>query len=334
MSGKPLASRLRTDLILLSFLNLIGLVLISSVEAQVILPISSLSPNEGETVVGRKPVLRVTLTPAVPLLVPGQLLLSVDGVDVTPQVEIDERTVTYTPVSDLTPGAHSAELTTTDASGAPLGTASWSFVIRDYRTLAEGSMGVELSESFSAVAKKLEKGDPGWISQGNIRVFGTVAEDSFESSLDANIHVIDQQGPGTGGPTDSTADLSEWQFMTRYKDSHLNIGDVEVSESFFLTGEGGFYRRGFNGDTRVFDTDIHLFTVQAEQSIGFNNPAGVSNRNDMVYGGSVSRQILPDDALKLKGVFLKGKSLTADAYNVASVEGPANGTSYGFSTLR
>ena len=114
MSGKPLLLTIAALLFVLLHFTLYP------VMAQVALPVADLSPKDGETVIGRRPAVRIVMGEKVPPFVAGQVLVAIDGVDVTPQVQLKDRSVTYRPVSDLEPGSHSVMLTVTDPSGQPV----------------------------------------------------------------------------------------------------------------------------------------------------------------------------------------------------------------------
>lgn len=298
-------------------------------QAQVSLPIAALNPADGETVIGRRPAVRVTVGPEAPPLTPGQVLLTIDGLDVTSQLTLEDHVVRLKPVSDLAPGAHSAVFTITDSFGQPLGSIEWSFTVRDWKALEEGSLEAELSEALEVAMDKSRGDDPRWKSQGNVRLGSRILERDFESTLNGNIHVIDQAGPGTGGPTPHVADLTDWLFMTRYRQQKIEVGDLQLSEGFFLTGES-YARRGVRASAELFGVELHLFGVQTQPTIGFRDAAGVSHPDRRIHGVSLARAILPDNALRVKATFLEGDERQPSSFHIGSSEGGKRGSAYSF----
>jgi hypothetical protein len=284
-------------------------------------------PAPDSVVIGRRPQIEVTLPPDLPAQVGDSAVVAVDGTDVTTQLLRQPGRITYRPASGLKPGPHTVTLTFPDSGsdgGEPI---KWSFSVRDYAALEEGSLDVEGSLTYEQAARRVQETDPHWNLAGNVKVSSRVSERGVVATLDGNLHYIDAEGPGPPGPGKTPRnnfDLADFLF-TLSKDPHkLQLGDVQVTESFLSTG-GSFPRRGGLLATDIFGTEVHLFSVRSNSIVGFDYGLGVNDPNKRIQGASVARDLLPDKALRMKVTYLDGENSSPQSFNTGSAEGGQRG---------
>lgn len=284
-------------------------------------------PVQDTVVTGRRPPIEVVFPPDLPVGVQDGVVVAIDGMDVTSQVVRQPGRITYRPASDLVPGSHMVTLTFPDAasgSGEPI---QWSFKIRDYGPLEEGSLGVEGSLTYEQAVRRLQATDPHWNLSGNVKVGSRVAGRGVVVTLDGNLRYIDAEGPGppgSGRTPRNNFDLANFLF-TVSKDPHqLRLGDIQIAESFLSTGPA-FARRGGLLTAELFGTEVHLFSVRSNSIIGFDHGLGVQNPDRRVQGASIARDLLPDKALRMKVTYMDGENAAPQSFNTGSAEGGQRG---------
>ncbi|MBI2882970.1 MAG: hypothetical protein HYY11_03525 [Candidatus Methylomirabilis oxyfera] len=254
-------------------------------------------------------------------------MIAVDGTDVTSQVARRPGRLTYRPASGLTPGPHTVTLTFPDPDSGEGEPIQWSFTIRDYSALEEGSLDLEGSLTYEQAAKRLQGTDPHWNLNGNVKITGRASERGVVATLDGNLRYIDAEGPGPPGPGQTPRnnfDLADF-LLTLSKDPHkLQLGDVQVAESFLSTGFA-FPRRGGLLSVELFGAELHLFQVRSDSIIGFDHGLGIGDPDRRVQGASIARDLLPDKALRMKVTYLDGENASPGAFNIGSAEGGQRG---------
>ncbi len=292
------------------------------------LPIAHRSPDDGQTVIGRRPEIVITLDANAGDWSAGQVYLTVDGMDVTSQVDIDGHTLRYRPAMDLQPGTHRVEVIVTDATGDPVATSGWTFYTRDLPFLQKADLQIRLSESFRRTVARENETVPAYVSQGNIGWQLDLSEGQFGTVSNGNVFVMDQEGPGTGSPTGKAVDLSNWTTRVTVGETFVEGGDVAVQLGELLTG-GGFARRGVQGRITFLGTEVRLFRVDPQPVLGFRNLLGLQDPNRRVQGIALAHALLPDELLWLQVTYLEGEEQTVNAYSIGSLEGVRSGRSYG-----
>lgn len=284
-------------------------------------------PAPESVVIGRRPQIEAIFPPDLPAKVQDSVVVAVDGTDVTTQVTRQPGRLTYRPASGLKPGPHTVTLTFPDPGSDTSEPINWSFSIRDYAGLEEGSLDVEGSLTYEQAARRLQGTDPHWNLAGNVKISGRASERGVVVTLDGNIRYIDAEGPGPPGPGQTprnNLDLADFLF-TVSKDPHrFQLGDVQVTESFLSTG-GSFPRRGGLLAADIFGTEVHLFSVRSNSIVGFDYGLGINDPDRRVQGASVARDLLPDKALRMKVTYLDGENASPQSFNTGSAEGGQSG---------
>lgn len=308
-------------------------------------PIAELIPAPGSAVVGRRPTLIARLAQDATPPARGQVMVTIDGVDMTSQLEISGREIRLRPASALTPGPHEAVISLLDAQGQPRAPQSWPFTVRDFPAVQEGSLGIGLSGTYEYAVARLLGSDPRWTANANVHVDGRLAEGGFEATLLGDLRYLDQNpGDNPGGKRD--IDLAGHLLTLLYNrdafKGRLELGEIAVRETTLTTG-ASFARRGGQLAARVQETELHLFATDAVPLFGWENFTGVNDPNERVHGGSLSHG-LPDDRLVLKltalggrftpqrplgtGVLGQAAQLQQQAYNIGSAGGGFDATTY------
>jgi hypothetical protein len=284
-------------------------------------------PPSDSVVIGRRPLIEVIFPSDLPAKVQDSVVVAVDGTDVTTQVTRQPGRLTYRPASGLKPGPHTVTLTFPDPASSGGEPIQWSFKVRDYAALEEGSLDVEGSLTYEQAARRLQETDPHWNLFGNVKVSGRASERGVVATLDGNLRYIDAEGPGPPGPgrtPRNNFDLADFLF-TLSKDPHkLQLGDVQVTESFLSTG-GSFSRRGGLLAADILGTEVHLFSVRSNSIVGFDYGLGVNDPNKRIQGASIARDVLPDKALRMKVTYLDGENASPQSFNTGSAEGGQRG---------
>jgi hypothetical protein len=290
-------------------------------------------PAPESVVIGRRPQIEAIFPSDLPAKVQDSVVVAVDGTDVTTQVIRQPGRLTYRPASGLKPGPHTVTLTFPDPASSGGEPIQWSFSIRDYAVLEEGSLDVEGSLTYEQAARRLQGTDPHWNLFGNVKISGRASERGVVVTLDGNLRYIDAEGPGPPGPGQTPRnnfDLADFLF-TLSKDPHkLQLGDVQVTESFLSTG-WSFPRRGGLLTVDLFGTEVHLFQVRSNSIVGFDHGLGIHDPDRRVQGASVARDLLPDKALRMKVTYLDGENASPQSFNTGSAEGGQSGDLFSLS---
>ncbi|MBI2876951.1 MAG: hypothetical protein HYY20_08720 [Candidatus Tectomicrobia bacterium] len=179
------------------------------------------------------------------------------------------------------------------------------FATQDGESSEEKGLAAEFSGSMDEALSALEE-DPRHRFQGNLRLFSPTLEKEFESTLKGDLRFVDEEDPGTDGPALQRADLGSWLFTLRYKRNQIEAGDLRLWESSLLT-QPNLVRRGIRASTDLLGTELHLFTLHPQSILGLRRGAGGDLPKQRLQGASLSRQILPDGALRWKATFLTGE---------------------------
>lgn len=290
--------------------------------------IASLGPPSGGAVVGRRPTLKISLSPDAPELKAGQLLVTLDGDDVTALLELTDRQVTLRLPLALKPGQHVATLRFVDDTGQPGEPVTWNFEVRDYQALQEGSLDTKLSGTYELAPDRLNRHtDPKWKASANLGVQGRVAEGDFEAKGESSFRYVDQDRATPAGSTSRQIDMANGLVTLGYRDNRVEAGDVAISESWLTTGDS-FARRGLKLKGLFAGTEVHLFAARVQPVIGLIHLSGVEDADDRVTGVSISRPLIGDDTLRLKLTVLDGQTTNPAGFNVGSAEPGAKATTY------
>ena len=284
-------------------------------------------PAPESVVIGRRPQIEAIFPPDLPAKVQDSVVVAVDGTDVTTQVTRQPGRLTYRPASGLKPGPHTVTLTFPDpgsGGGEPI---QWSFKVRDYGVLEEGSLDVEGSLTYEQAARRLQETDPHWNLAGNVKISGRASERGVVVTMDGNLRYIDAEGPGPPGPGQTPRnnfDLADFLFTVSKGPHRFQLGDIQVTESFLSTGSS-FPRRGGLLTVDLFGTEVHLFSVRSNSIVGFDYGLGIHDPDRRVQGASVARDLLPDKALRMKVTYLDGENASPQSFNTGSAEGGQSG---------
>lgn len=282
-----------------------------------------LLPPAASAVIGRRPLIEVVFPPGLPVPDREAVVVAVDGVDVTTQLVRQAGRVSYRPASGLTPGPHTVTVTLPDAAAGGGEPIEWSFAVRDYAALEEGSLDVEGSLTHEQAARRVQATDPHWDRAGNVKVSSRVSERGVVATLDGNLRYSEAEGSGPPGAAKAPRqnfDLANFSFTVGKGPQQLQLGDVQVMESVLSTG-ASFPRRGGLLTADLLGTEVHLFQVRSNALVGFDHGLGMSDPTKRIQGASVARDLLPDKALRMKVTYVDGENASPQAFNTGSAEG-------------
>lgn len=273
--------------------------------------IASSQPEQGATVVGRRPRVIVTFTAPVER---ASVAVTLDAADVTRVASITEDRVAYTPVVTLPPGMHTLVVLARDRKGAVV-TGALSFASR-HSALFETVEGTpELGLNYEYAARKPEG--------------ATTAPDS---KLEANV-AIDMKGHNRGFTLGGAANLAYYQPQPGTEvapgsepyppEGAVNLMDYLFSASygrgaFGLTAEvgtlqidlgrlsaGPLSRRGTRLGAKTGPLEAAAFSIQSASGIELEDPAGIGGAEDHLYGFTAGASLF-GGGLRLAGRLVAG----------------------------
>ena len=277
--------------------------------------IAELVPSPGSAVVGRRPTLVVRLAPEAPPPAAGRVMMTIDGVDVSPQLEIAAREIRLRPASALAPGPHQAVVTFLDGEGAPGAPVAWPFQVRDWPALQEGSLGVAFSGTYEYAMKKGLAADPRWKASANARVEGRLAEGGFAASLGAEFRYLEEdprEPPNIEREVDLASHLLTLLYGRGASQARIDLGEIAVRESMLTTGFS-FSRRGGQLSARAAETELRVFSTSAVPLFGIDNVTGLDEPDQRVQGVSLSHGVL-GERLRVKLTALEGTNAPPRAF--------------------
>jgi hypothetical protein len=276
-------------------------------------PAVELVPAPGSAAIGRRPMLLVRVGgDDAPPPVRERVMLSIDGVDMSPVLEFAGREIRLRPPTALSPGPHQALLTFVDDRGVPQHVVPWPFTIRDYATFQEGSLVTGTSATYEYAANKLFATDPRWKASANMRVDGRLAEGGFAGLLGADIRYLEQdpgEPPGTNREVDLATHLLTLLYAREGFNGRVDVGEIALSETPLTTGPA-FARRGAVLAAGSRQTELHLFSSSAVPLFGHENFTGLEDSDRRVHGLSLSQGLL-DDRLRVKLTTVDGRNAPA-----------------------
>ena len=292
-------------------------------------PISKIDPPPEGIVIGRQPLIEVTLAPEAFPFTPGFFNLTIDGADVTSQVEIEAQRIRLRLASSLNPGLHRAALTFIDLTGQPLEPINWVFTVRDYSGLAETSLNADTTLNVEYSPNKLKEKDPGWKSSINLKVQGRVQEGAFFASSDVNMRWTEQDIARGAAGKDGDLELTNGLITVGYDKTRFEMGDVSVNQSFFTTGPS-FARRGLKLTGELFGAQFGLFGVRPAPATGNRHFSGVADTEERVAGASLTVPVIGDQALRIGASVVNGRTESTTAATIgSSAQAGSEGTTYG-----
>jgi len=251
----------------------------------------------------------------------GQVLLILDGVDVTPLSRRSPGAIVYRPPQDLAEGEHRVELIVEVAGrSAP---SDWRFSVgagsaraprrAERKVFAQGG----LSSTVSGTGLQRPGGDG-----GRLRVGGNLSQSvgmrvgEVEASVSASARYL-KDAPGR------QVELTGFLATLKSDKDSLSYGDVAFKGTPLVAPSVA--RRGLLATIDHYETQVQLFQVGSQGVNGWNGGVDFADYANQMFGGAVTRSFA-GSALKLQGSWVDGRDARGgEAYNVATTDGSRRG---------
>ena len=234
-------------------------------------PIRLITPVENTEVIGKKPDIQAEFT--------GQfeeLLVILDGTDITQLTKKTEKGFTYKPIENLSPGAHVLKIIARDKEGKEIRN-EYIFRVRHYKAFDEVSSSNLLSVISETYLGKSGYGDttPYRKVEGNIKSDNKIKKDEWEATLNTNVRYL-EQSEAPLDPQKRGFDAANWTFTGTYTNettkAKLSLGDVIVNETPYTVT--GLSRKGSVFEAEYDRYQARAFMLRSKQSFGLNGGIG------------------------------------------------------------
>lgn len=282
-----------------------------------------ISPTEGSVLLGRRPEIRATFTGPPP----AELLVILDGTDITPLLDITPGGFTYQPTRALTAGSHQLAVVSRDADGSDA-QAIVSFSSRHGETVLESSSQNELGYVYDlAVAKHQYPAlQPTQKLEGTLRTDSRFKTDHWQLGFSGTLRHLDQNTPLTP-PLRRGVDATTWLLSLGYSrdlaSAEARFGDVQINETSYTVTN--LARRG--GDfSLIYDRfRLYLFNVAGQQHFGLRGGTGLSGNTDRHVSGVAASGKFLADRVEVKAVAATGGE-AGPSYNLGTLAGGKKGS--------
>ncbi len=288
--------------------------------------VQMMEPTEGSEVIGKKPVIRLSIAASFER---ENILVILDGVDITPILEILPDGLVYTPIQILLAGSHLLGVMGYTTDGREF-SHEFQFTSRHSQTFNEAYSENELTAVFATVINKSDKLDlPYSKVEANLASSSTLKEKGWDLSLAGNVRYLDQTDH-VEEPLTKGIDLIDYLLILRYSRDlfgfNAEVGDtiVEETENTFqqLARRGGQIAVQYDGLT------IGGFVVKGKEIYGFDGGIGLkTDDTDHIMGLSGESKLL-SDRITLKGVYIRGGE-PGNYFGTSNKEPDQNGNVYG-----
>lgn len=277
-------------------------------------------PAEGDVIQKRRPRIEIAYEDAETRVHKASVRVLLDGMDVTQVSEVTEKHASLTPQTDLPDGPHVLTVDLIDVCGNRMAPASWAFTVQgtsDVRAVGDLQWDIEMRPK---VASPSSNEEPRWQLQSSGTLATRMEKGPFATTFDANAWFFDEEGPE---PQDDLFTLNHFLWQAQYGNQQVQIGDVIVDGTELISPS--IDRRGGHLALDIQGTRAHAFVLRSNTITGFDQGLGMGKSGQRIYGGSLERNILDDQKLRVKVMHLRGKNQEASDYNAATLEGGSEG---------
>ncbi len=285
-----------------------------------------MDPTEGSEVIGKKPVIRFSI--AAPFIREG-ILVMIDGVDITPVLEIIPDGFTYTPNQILPAGAHLLVILGYTVDGREF-SHEFQFTSRHYHMLSEAYSTNDLSAFYTAVVNKSSNLNlPYSKAEANLSSTSALKEKGWNLSLTGNLRYLDQSD-SVEEPLNKGINLIDYSmklgFIRNRFGLSVDVGDTIIEETENTHQQ--LARRGGQIAVRYDGLTLGGFIVKGKEVYGFDGGMGLeTDDTDHIMGLSGESKLL-SDRITLKGVYIRGGE-RGNYFGTSNKEPDQNGNVYG-----
>lgn len=292
--------------------------------------IALITPIADSEIIARKPLIKAAITET---FRPDNLLVTLDGVDVTGILDITPEGFSFKPVQ-LSSGAHTLYVGFYNSEGVAV-EKEFSFSTRHSTTFEEVHSDHDLTAQYMALLKKSEDihTEPYSQLEANLQSDSGLKEKEWELSLNHNIRYLDQNLAAIA-PEKKGLSLINYLFQSKYtKEDFLfltELGDVQITESDYTVS--GLARRGgrLSLGNKIFT--FNAFNVGAKQLFGLRDlrdGIGIDgDETDQIMGASASVNFL-SDRITFKSIYATGGE-EASSFGVSTDNINVKGSVAGF----
>lgn len=281
------------------------------------------TPLEGDTLIGRRPEIRAVFHGAPP----AELLVILDGTDITLLLERTAAGFSFHPPQTLPAGSHYLQITTRDAAGFEF-EISIGFNSRHGTTVLEATSQNEVGYAYDmAVATRQYPQElPKQRLEGVLLTDSKVKTDHWQMSLNGGLRHLEQTTDPLS-PLSRGVDATTWLLTLSYNRdlaaAEARFGDIQINETNYTVTN--LSRRGGDINISYDRLRLHLFNVSGQQHFGFRGGTGVGTDMDSYISGVAAGIKLLDDHVEVKGVYADGGE-AGSSYNIGTGSGGKRGS--------
>jgi hypothetical protein len=292
------------------------------------------SPEEGSTVIGKKPVISCVIT--IPFA-KENLLVTLDRTDITELIEVSKEGFVFKPLQILSPGKHTLGVTVTTPEKKEF-KKDFSFSIRHSKQFEEISTTNDVTVLYEAMTqRRVPEGTtdetPYSKFEGNITSNSKIKEDGFDASFSTNIRYL-EQNTQVNPPLYKGLNIPNYLLSAKYTGNGYNVlgqtGDVSINET--QNTIQGLSRRGSLFSAGYENFHFSTFSVLGQSVAGlrtFKEDSGLDfDPQDLIKGATADVDLFSKKA-NFKVIYATGQT-PGTSLGTTSASGGTQGDVTGF----
>jgi hypothetical protein len=290
--------------------------------------VTLVSPSEGSETIGKKPLIECRLNQAYDK---DQILVLLDGVDITPVIDFTSQGFSYRPIEVLLSGPHTLTVAGATESGEPF-EEMFDFDSRHTGPFEEAYVTSELTAFYE---NSLDRSDAyseqnRWKFEGNLGAEAIVREKGWNVSVKTNIRSLQQNKP-VEPPEDEDLQLIDLLLSAGYTKGQFSalteIGDTQVDES--PNTVSNLARRGGRLAFQYSDFILSGFIMEGREVYAWGEGTTIDTNTDDNIAGLSAQAGFFDNQVTFKTIFASGGD-KGNYFGTWSEEGPRQGDVLGF----
>jgi len=289
--------------------------------------VNLISPAPGSEIIAKRPDIAFTVDPGHSS---DQILVLLNGTDVTGIVNATPDGYAFRPVGMLAAGQHFLQIFLTAPDGSMTET-QFAFSTRHSKPFEESYSQNSLGIAYEKTLK--EPDDATYQTDYKVAVNladdTVVKEQQWEMRFNTNLRYLAQDLP-INHPLEKGFNLANYLLAGTYSgeqfQAYAELGDVNVNETqntVNLARRGGTFAMEYEG------IKVKTFMVNAEEVFGFNGGMGLSGDKDDHIMGISGEFGLFSDKIRLKTIYATGGE-KGDSYNIYTMSQNKKGDVLGF----
>lgn len=293
---------------------------------RVVPEVELLSPKPGTEVIAKRPEI---VCRALSLATFENVLVLLDGVDVTGIINTTPEGFSFVPVEILRPGDHTLSVMMTGAEGNPL-QVDFTFSTRHSGMFEEAGTTNNLSLGWEKTVDKTDEVtfQNSYKMESNLGHDSVVREKAWEMRFTTNLRHLTQHLPAVP-PQEKGINPANYLFSGTYQgqsfQARTQVGDVMVTET---ANTVNLSRRGGTIETNYKNLRLKTFMVNSEAVFGFKKGLGIGGSSDDHIVGASGEIGLLSEKVKLKTIYASGGE-KGDGYSTYCAGGDKRGNVLG-----